>query len=803
MRWIKKIIYVGASLLLLAAIAITLYLASLKPQYSGSLQVKGLQSQTEVLFDSYGIPHIYAKNEEDAYAALGYVQAQDRLFQMEMIRRVSTGRLSEVFGRGFVRIDKFFKTLCIEEHAIESANVYLLDSLQPGRKAALAYLNGINRYIESGRTPIEFTMLGINKEKFKLSDLFLTAGYMAFNFAQGFKTDPVMSYIYKKYGTDYLKDVEGAYQKGSMTIPVYLGDTTSAMPDKFESTSAMLGEAMSPPLIGSNCWVLSPKKSKSGKVLFANDTHIGYSQPCVWYEAHIEYPGYSCYGNYLAGFPFAAIGHTRGTTWGLTMFMNDDVDFYRERIKPDDKFKVWDSGKWVPLKVLNKKVKVKHEADRDCIVRISKHGPLMQGVMPEWKFITNDAVALWWTHLKFPCNLLTVTYNLNHASNLEEARNAASQIISPGLNVMYGDSSGNIAWWASAKLINRPKHVNPVMLLNGINGKDDPIGFYNFSYNPKSENPPSGYLYSANNQPDSIKSFFVPGYYVPDDRAQRINQLLTDRDQYGVEDFQRINVDVISNASPKIAQSILSHLNAKIINKSPIHNASFYKLLRWNGNHQQRDVEPTIYYRLIYYILEYGLKDEMGETNFNTFLQTHAMKNSLASLIENDSSKWWDNIQTKNKIETRAGIFNRAYDQTINDLVSELGGTMSHWSWGNVHQLEHVHPIGMKKPFNLFFNVGPFPVPGGNETINNAGFDLTDNIKFNVKFGPAMRIVLDFANIENSMSILPTGESGNFMSTHYKNQAPIYNNGKLRGQKMNRHELASKKSGRLLLLPGR
>ena len=805
MRWIKKIIYILSSIALLLALVIVLYLASLKPQYSGSVQVKGLQSMTEILFDSYGIPHIYAKNEEDAYLALGYLHAQERLFQMEMIRRIATGRLSEVFGRKYVPIDKFFKTLCLEEHSIASANSFIKDSLQQGQKAAIAYLNGINRYIESGRTPIEFTMLDIPKETYKLSDLFLTVDYMAFNFAMGFKTDPIMSYIYKKFGQGYLKDIIGSYKKGTMKIPIYIKDTTSTspLPIKFESTASILDQAISPPIVGSNSWVLAPKKSKSGKVLFANDAHISFGQPCIWYEAHLEYPGFSCYGNYLAGFPFAAIGHTQAITWGLTMLMNDDIDFYREKVNPENKFEVWDNGHWATMKVIEKNIQVKQEADRECIVRITKRGPLMQGVMPEWKYVTTEAVSLWWTHLKFSSNMMDVTYRLNHAKSIDEVRSAASSIISPGLNIMYGDSTGNIAWWAAARLINRPTHVNPTLLLDGVSGKDDPIGFYDFSYNPKSENPPTGFLYSANNQPDSIKSFFLPGYYVPDDRAQRINQLLTDREKYGADDFLRINVDALSNTAPKVAQNILSVLSSKEINKTSTHNNAYYKLLRWNGDHKQNNEEPAIYYRLIYYILKYALKDEMGETNFQTYLQTHAMKNALESIIQNDSSQWWDDISTRNKIEKRKEIFNRAYDRTISDLVNELGSSIRHWSWGNVHVLEHVHPIGMKKPLNFFFNVGPFPVAGGNETINNAGFDLTNKPKYNVRFGPSMRIVLDFANIENSQSVLPTGQSGNLMSTNYKNQAPLYNAGKLRGQKMNKQEINSKKSGRLLLLPAR
>jgi penicillin G amidase len=238
-----------------------------------------------------------------------------------------------------------------------------------------------------------------------------------------------------------------------------------------------------------------------------------------------------------------------------------------------------------------------------------------------------------------------------------------------------------------------------------------------------------------------------------------------------------------------------------MINKTPIHNRAYFTLLRWNGDHQPGDIAPTIYYRLLYYILKMSLEDEMGATNFNTYLKTHACKASVAGLIQNGNSLWWDDITTKNTKENRYHILNRAYDQAINDLVKNMDDNVSQWQWGRVHQLEHIHPVGMKKPFSYLFNVGPFPVSGGIETINNADFILTNAPKYKVTLGPSMRIVLDFASVNSAMSILPTGESGNLMSNYYKDQASIYNNGKLRAMKMNRREIIGKKSGRLILQP--
>ena len=803
MRIFRKVIYFILIIVLLTVLGILIYFTSQKPQYTGTMQLDGLNEQVEVLYDFYGVPHIYAKNEQDAYFALGYAHAQDRLFQMEMIRRVAAGKLAEILGPDLVKVDKFFLTMGLDEHAKQSAAEFLNSDTLPYQKAALAYLAGINQFIAKGRTPAEFTMLGIPKTPFTKTDLYLAAEYMSFNFEMGFRTDPLMSFIKRKLGKSYYQDLTTHYLKGKEKIPTYSPlDTSRSHTIACNSIDEIMKAVPVPSFVGSNGWVIGPAKTKSGKVLFANDTHIGYSQPCVWYEAHIEYPGFSFYGNHLAGFPFAALGHSRDVAWGLTMFENDDLDFYSERIKPGDSTMYWMDGHWQKLDVQEKIIHVKGEADVHLTVMHSRRGPLVQEVMPEWKNCTNDAVAAWWTHLKFPSNLLQVTYSMDHAKNMEEMRSAVATIISPGLNVMYGDAVGNIAWWAAAKLIKRQPDVDPVLLHDGSTTNNDPLGWSDFNDNPKSENPPAGYVYSANNQPDTINgNGLYPGYYVPDDRAKRILQLLKDREKYSIEDMQRMNMDAISISAPIISRVIMDAVSRTMESKSPTHYIASKKLLTWNGDHQMHDVDPTIYYKLLYNVLQLAMEDELGAENFKVFMGTHVMKNSVLPLLENDSSVWWNDVNTRDVKESRSMIFEKAFDKTITELRAQLGDNVDTWEWGRVHVLEHVHPIGMKKPFDRLFNIGPYPVPGGQEVINQIAFDINGGPIYKSKYGPAMRIVLDFADIENSKSVLPTGQSGNVMSHYYWDQTVMYNEGKSRKQKMNRAEIESNKTGRLLLQP--
>ena len=779
-----------------------MYLYSLQPQYSGRLTLAGLQEEVEVIFDAYGIPHIYGQNEEDVYFALGYVHAQERLFQMEMMRRVAAGRLAEILGEKLVKTDKFFRALGVLKGAEMNAVIFLKDKTSPAKKAALAYLAGVNQFIDNGESPIEFSILGIPKEKFTPKDLYLTAELMAFGFAAGFQMDPLVTKAYHKLGWDYLKDWVLGWPPGAQKIPVYPSNYSAAADALPSAINKMMADLPVAAWIGSNGWVVSGKKTKSGKVIFANDTHMAYSQPSVWYEAHLEYPGFSFYGNHAAGVPFALIGHNRFAAWGLTMFENDDVDFYKERLNPENPNQVWFIDHWEDLKIRQETIMVKGGEKIIFKVRSSRHGPILNEVDDMVAQTGSDPVAVWWAFNKSPTQVVEAFYGLSHARTIEEARQAASKIDGVGLNVMYGDRHGNIAWWAAAKLIERPDHVNSKLFLDGAGGKDEPLGYYDFSQNPQSENPPTGYVFSANNQPDTLTGKLYPGYYVPEDRARRIVQYLDSETTWSVESTIKMNTDCISTVFTEVTAEILDTLKTdNILQSTPTHKKAFKILQNWNGDHQVRDVAPTIFSMLLSYIMENTMADELGDDDYQAFNSSHVMKRTIAVIIKNDSSLWWDNIHTEAVKETRQMIFAQSFDQAIQALTRQLGPDVTAWHWGQVHTLEHGHLLGRQKPLNFLFNVGPFAAMGGNETIVNLGFRLNSQGRYPVSFGPAMRIIIDFADIENSLSVNPTGQSGFFLSDHYADQATLFNTGKFRKQMMNRQEIEKLGKGTLILIP--
>lgn len=804
MKAFKRFFFIVFGIVLLLAAAIGIYLWTTKPDYSGNVTVKGMSEPVEAYFDNYGIPHIYGENEEDVFRALGYIHAQDRLFQMEMLRRVSAGRLSELFGSRLLDVDCFFRMLGISQHAEVAAAQFYKDTTSSSHRAALAYLQGLNEYIENGKTPVEFRLIGIKKEKFTVKDLYLIVDYMSFNFQMGFRTDPLMSRIRKNLGENYLKDLALGYVPGTQTEPVYFPSDSSAK--KADSTLIGCFDDVENALpfkiwMGSNAWVVSANRSSSGKVLFANDTHIGHQQPAVWYEAHLECPGFSFYGNFLAGFPFAPIGHSRRHAWGLTIFENDDLDFFIEKSDSSHPNQIWYKDHWEELKLRDEIIHVKDSSDIKLLCRSSHHGPICSDVMRDFRDISDEPVSVCWTFLREPNNLLEVTYDLAHATSMDNFRAAVSQIAAPGLNVLYGDSENNIAWWTAAKIVKRPLHSNPAMLLDGASGNDEWLGYYSFSENPRSENPPNGYVYSTNNQPDSVNHILYPGYYLPEDRAIRVTQYLNSHGVFDIQSFQQLNTDVINPVAAENSRQLLAALSREIRESSPVNKTAAEILEKWKGSHQLDDIAPTIYYRWLYEVLHRTFADELGEKDFDAFLKTHVEKCSVAPFLKLKESLWWDNKNTANKIESKSDIINESFLAAIRTLSEHLGTNLSNWNWKSVHTLELEHPLGKQKPLDRVFNLGPYAEMGGIETVNNQSFNLTADYRCKVNLGPALRRILDFADTEHGVSINPSGQSGNFMSPHYGDQCALYVAGQFRQEMMNQEEIIHISGDALVLSP--
>ncbi len=769
MRFIKKLFKILFLLLILTLIGAWFFVRTLYPKYEGELELNKISQKVTVLYDDNGVPHITAQNEKDAYAAFGYVHAQDRLWQMELMRRIAAGRLSEIFGKDLVRVDKFFGSLGIEEEAFKT--IANLDKNSKSYMLAQAYLEGVNQFIKEGATPLEFYLLGIKKEKYTLNDIYNVFGYMAFSFAAAPKTDPLINEIYEKYGAAYVNELEVPMTNTTLIKSVKNKEVKAEFS---KAINTIMDKLPAPQFTGSNAWVLGAERTQNGKVIFANDPHIEYGQPSVWYQNHIKTPNYEMYGFNLALTPFPLLGHNRKYAYGLTMFENDDIDFYVEENNPQNELEYKTERGYERYKTYEKEIKLKLKKNVTYQLKVSRHGPVLNSIIEH----LNDKrpIAMQWIYTRLPNKLLEVSYQISHATSLDKFKEAARMLHAPGLNIMYGDAENNIAWFASGKLYKYRDSINRKLFLNGASGKDEILKFLDFKENPQAINPKWNYVYSANNQPDSISGMLYPGYYFPEDRAKRIVELIEPKFNFNKKDVERMVLDVKSSVATDVVRDASKVLAIEKLNTDE--KNALKTLQSWSGEFKKNNIAPTIYYRFIYEFLKNTFKDEMGD-GFEQFMSVIPLeKKMIAVQMARTNSVWWDDVTTKNIQEDKAEIVTKSFKNAVSFLQKQLGNNMEDWTWNKVLSVEHKHAIGEAGGvLATIFNVGSFETDGANEVINNQVFKIDSSGYYKVKAGASTRRIIDFSDVENSTTILPTGQSGNRLSPYYKDQAEKYING--------------------------
>ncbi len=799
-RALKLVALLIAVLLLLGGAGSAWYLHSKQPQRSGSLSLKQLHAPVSVRYDEHGVPHIRAENEADLYRALGYVQAQDRLFQMEMMRRLAQGELAEVLGPKLADVDRLFRTLGIRAHAQESAAK--MNPLSPASKALIAYLDGINQFQATHPAPLEFDLIGIPKRPFTVQDTFAVTGYLAYSFAATFRTEPALSYVRDKLGAAYLK----AFDLDTRPEGVLQASGSSAMnrPDwqvlaqLAQVSEQALADAGLPRYEGSNAWAIAGSRTASGKPMLAGDPHIAYSAPSVWYEAHLSAPGFELYGHHQGLVPTALLGHNSQFGWSLTMFENDDIDLIAEKANPANPNQIWYHDQWVELQSSEETIVVKGAAPIKLTLRRSPHGPIITDAYPT--LLGKTPVAMWWAFLETENPILDAIYELNRADTAAKASQAASKIHAPGLNVVWANASGDIGWWAAAKLPIRPANVNPSFILDGSLPEADKLGFYPFSENPHEVNPARGYIVSANHEPRSPNGVAIPGYYCVPERVQRLDERLR---QPGVKwdskASQALQLDVKTDYAARILKPVLPVLQGVVTD--PGERALLQLLASWDGQQNTESVATTLYTQFVYELARAAMADEMGEVQFKNLLATRALEFALPRLVSDVTSPWWDNRNTPT-VESRTDTIKEAWRATLSHLRTTLGADSTGWTWGKAHTLTHGHPLAAQKPLDKLFNIGPFAAPGGRELPNNLGSNIGP-APWAVSYGPSTRRVIDFADAGKAVGINPIGQSGVLFDAHYKDQAQTFISGGYVAQHLAEADVAANTHSTLTLAPTR
>lgn len=758
------------------------------PELNGEVSVKGISGEVKIIRDTYGVPHIYAGNETDLFFGFGYAVAQDRLWQIDFFRHLGQGRLSELFGKDFVETDRYFRMLTAPGVQKELPPVVV-----PLFKA---FADGINTYITShaDRLPIEFSFLRYKPEKWTQNDYLAILKVVNWGLSCGFTTDLTAGKIFKKVGE----------KKFSEAFPAWPGDGPLIVPKEYEAitTSADLPLRVADKvrsLIGfpvgaaSNNWVVSGKKARNGKPLLANDTHLALTNPSFWWEVNLNCPTIHVSGFAVPGVPGIPIGHNRDVAWGITNVMVDDVDFYVEKINPENPHQYWYKDHWENMKVIEEIIKVKGGAPVKTKILITRHGPVVTKPGKDGK----ETISQRWAY----CDGLQpgkAGIMLVKAKNVQEVTEALRYWELPSQNFVFADREGNIGYWCCATVPIRPKGDSGMLPVPGWTGEYEWKGYVPFDQRPHLLNPEEGFINTSNNKVvGDDYPYLIGHYWEPMDRVTRIRRLLTAKDTLTVEDFKKIQHDTYCLLASELTPKFLAVL------KKHADNEGFKKareiLSGWNFVMGKESAAACIYEVTFRKMMDNIFKDELGEKLFKRYLKTTMFPpRAIRAMFRKGTSPWFDNVNTPRK-ETMQDIIRMSLDQALSELREKMGKDMDKWAWGQIHTLTFEHPLGKKKPLDLLFNLGPFPVPGNHLTVNKKQYQYTK--PYDADHGVSQRMIVDLSNIKGALHVLPTGESGQLKSPHYRDQIPLYLGNGYHPAWPDRAQAEKNREGTLILQP--
>lgn len=769
-RIYKKILLGFISLTILLLLSFYSFMHSRVPQMTGELKLQKLDAPVEVLRDKNGIPHIYAKNNLDAFRVLGYVMASERLFQMEIARRMAKGELAEIFGKKALKSDILFRNLGLNFFAKKSYEYKIKNNLLNLEmfQEMNAYYDGVNQFISTGALPVEFKILGIKPKEFSAIDGHTFTGLMGFSFGIALMMEPLLTQLSEQIGKDFTEEMRNEKIPGSNSFFVRQKEKQFPINSKILTIIKDLEQGH---LLfeGSNGWVLSGARTQSGFPILANDPHITYTNPGVWFEAHLKTPTYESYGHFLPLIPFPVLSHNKKRAWGITMSLVDDMDLYREFInykKESYRFK----NKEVPLSKRNEVLKIKNELDQNLVVFSTHHGPVLN-----WELLSTqkkESLALAWPYFDLDNDPLKSLYEMGRARSMKEFKAAVATGKTPGLNILYADEK-NIGHWIFGKIWKKKKGLKTDFLLDGASGNDEIKGELLFHEKPHAENPVSGVIVSANNRPEGYPKE-MRGDWQPDDRYQTIFKILMQKNKWSPEEIMEIQTLNMNFENKEIIKILLEELEGSSRTKS--YQKSLEIIKKWDLISEEDSLGSTIFYSWMRNLLKELLVD-LSKTEKEIFAKTPNGHIFLKRLLRDKKSIWWNRFNRKD-------IIANSFYKTVDELKKNKGKDEKKWQWGKIHTIAFSHPLGAIKPLNLLFNLGPYPIGGANQEVNN---QKSSNLEgdFLVTAGPSTRRIIDFAHPEKSWGILPMGNSGHRFSPFYSDQVKMFLAGKYREQFLN------------------
>lgn len=760
-----------------------------QPDRDGSITVQGLTDEVTIYRDEMGVPHIYASNDADAYFAQGYVTAQDRFWQMEWWRHQGQGRLAEIIGEAGIPFDEFIRTAGWNRMAEESTT-YMREQEPEFYDVMVAYSAGVNAYI-GDKSPSELSVnhaiLGVVYDPWEIEpweplDTISWGIVMSFVLADDVDRELAYADMIAELGEEVVFELRPEYPYDTRPVIAPTNEQSNALSAAMGTNGAevvdwqnvnmdIIGEIPEilghSEFVGSNNWVIGGEHTASGEPLLANDPHLAVQMPAIWYQVALHTPQQDVIGFSFAGVPGVVVGHNEHIAWGVTNSGPDVLDLYIEKINPDNPNQYEWMGEWQDMEIIDEVIKVNGGEDIHLPVRVTRHGPVISDVEDD----QDDVLAMRWAAQE-PTRVMQAVVLLDHAKNYEEFRDALRYWDIPSQNFVYADKEGNIAYQMPGRVPIR-KNGQGMFPVPGWTGEYEWEGWVDYDELPALFNPEQGYIVTANHAVvDEEYPHYIKRDWANGDRGFRIEQMIDEALSDGVVTMAEIELMQVDSLSmPAMTYlPLIAPLESEFANVQLIID----DLADWTGQ-ERRDSYETTLFELFYRELPHAiLDDDIGAENVDVL--SNAI--FLHQIANDPNSAWWDNADTP-EVETRDDILLQTVEHAVVELneVSEEGEPEESY-WALYHHVTFVsQPLGESgiNVIEKLVNRGPYPVDGGPGIVNANGWSADEFAVVN--WHPSMRMIIDMADYDGSVGIIPTGQSGHPGDPHYDDQIVLWVNG--------------------------
>lgn len=745
----------------------------------GELQVPGLGKPVEVLRDRWGVPHIYAQNQDDLFFAQGFVAAQDRLFQIDLWRRIGQGEMAELLGEEAVEGDRFARLLRYRGDLEQEWSSYSPDA----KSIATQFVRGINAAIDhfGPRLPVEFQIQGYTPKRWEPEDIL---GRMSgIIMISNWQREVARARLIAEVGVERARQLAPTDppREFSPAPGLDLSAISPRILDGFAAATRPL--AFQPSSVQSNNWVIDGTLSQSGKPMLASDPHRTLALPSLRYMVHLHAPGWDVVGSGEPALPGVALGHNQRVAWGFTIVGTDQADLYVEETHPDDPRRYRVGDQWKPMDVVHDTIRVRGKAEPVPIeLRFTRHGPVIY--QDETR---RSAVALKWVGSEAGGAAYLHSLAIDRTQSAHEIRTALGKWKIPSLNFVYADVDGNIGWTAAAGTPNRVTW-DGLLPVPGADGKYEWQGLLPGDQLPHTMNPPNHWLATANH------NILPPGYshtisfeWSEPYRFRRIEQRLSGRTRFTLADFQSIQHDVTSLP----AKSLIEILRAVEVPPDLREYARLFTT--WDGVLSAEAPAGALYAIWVQRLKEvfFGQLAPLHKRLEQTDLRKVSL---LLTQLANPKVAYFG-VDPKRK---RDVLVMETFAFAVSKAVERLGSDVKKWSWGQLHTATFKHPLGSRGPaYEQAFNLKPAPRPGDSNTVNNTRYDDT----FAQVHGASYRHIFDLADWDQGRAINSPGQSGQPGSPHYDDLLPLWAAGDYFPLAYSREKVEEVCQHRLKLLP--